>query len=137
MDYLVAFDGSDRSEAALRRATTFADETGAAVLVLSVLPTDEALAETYDLLEDGTYDPQAAAERLRAAAEEVAPEARFRSERVDAYAGRGRIAGRIATVARETGSDVVFVGGDGGRVVRSLAGEDSNAGDFDLYVVRT
>lgn len=145
--YLVACDGGDRAGAALRRAAQFASRTGARLVVVSVLPTDDALAETYDLAEDGTYDPGAAADRLREAVEEVAPEAAFRAERVDAYAGKGRIADELARTAREEDADVVFLGSDDpGRVVRSVArvgerdadGADVAEGaDYDVFVVRT
>lgn len=137
--YLVAYDGGDRSGAALQRAAAFAGRTGAGLVVVSVLPTDDALAETYDLTEDGTYDPEVAADRLRAAVEEVAPEAAFRTERVDAYAGKRRIAGEIARVAREADADVVFLGSDDpGRVVRSVARVgDAGGSDYDVFVARS
>lgn len=141
--YLVAYDGGADSERALRRATAFADRTGARLVVASVLPTDASLAETYDLTDDGEYDPEAAAERLRAAAE-AAPEADFRAERVGAYAGRRRIAKVLSRVAGEEEAEVVFVGGDdAGRVVQRLSRADGasaeRGGDagFDVFVVRS
>lgn len=141
--YLVAYDGSESSGRALRRATAFADRTGARLVVASVLPTDASLAETYDLAGDGAYDPDAAAERLRAAAADVAPEADFRAERVDAYAGRRRIAKVLTRVAGEEDAEVVFVGGDdAGRVVQRLSRADGGSADngdagFDVFVVRS
>ena len=138
MTYLVAFDGGARSTAALGRAASLAAETGARLVVVSVLPTDDALAETYDLLEDGEYDPSAAADRLRRAAGELAPEAAFRTERVDAYAGRRRVADRLRRVAREEDADLVFVGTDGvGRVLRRLSRvDDASGAEYDVLVVR-
>lgn len=142
--YLVAYDGGESSERALRRATAFADRTGARLVVASVLPTDASLAETYDLTDDGAYDPDAAAERLRTAAAEVAPEADFRAERVDAYAGRRRIAKVLSRVAGEADAEVVFVGGDdAGRVVQRLSRVDAGSDErdendgFDVFVVRS
>ena len=141
--YLVAYDGRAGSERALRRATAFADRTGARLVVASVLPADAALAETYDLLEGGTYDPDAAAERLRASAAAVAPDAEFRMECIGAYAGKRRIAKVLARVAGEEDAEVVFVGGDAGRVVRRLStvgGADADSGGeagYDLFVVRS
>ena len=142
--YLVAYDGGARSRAALRRAATFANRGEARLVVVSVLPTDASLAETYDLVEDGSYDPGAAADRLRASVEEVAPEAAFRVERVDAYAGKGRLADAISRAAREEDADVVFLGSDDpGRVVRPVArvdGSDADgdeAADYDVFVVRS
>lgn len=141
--YLVAYDGGAGAERALRRATAFADRSGARLVVASVLPTDPALAETYDLHEGGEYDPDAAAERLRASVAEVAPDAEFRAERVDAYAGKRRVAEELSRLAAEEDADVVFVGGDdAGRVVRRLStvdGGDAEGGDagYDLFVVRS
>lgn len=123
--YLVAYDGGDHAREALRRAAGFASRTDARLVVVGVLPTDPGLAGTYDLAADGPYDPGAAADRLRAAVEEVAPDAAFRAERVDAYAGKGRIARVIRRVAREVDADVVVLGSDDpGRVVRRVARVD-------------
>lgn len=139
MTYLVAFDGRARSERALCRAGTFANRTDERLVVVSVLPTDDALAETYDLVEDGTYDPEAVAQRLRASAAGVAPDAEFRAERVDTYAGKRQIAEEISRAAREEGADVVFVGGDdAGRVVQSISSVDgAEDSEYDVFVVRS
>lgn len=141
MTYLVAFDGSDLSVAALRRATTFAAALDERVVVVSVVPTDEALAAEYDLVGDGEYDPAGAAERLRAAARDVAPDVEFRAESVDAYAGKGLIAREITRVAREEDASVVVVGSDdAGRVVQpvsSVGGNVASTGDYDVFVVRS
>lgn len=141
--YLVAYDGRADSKRALRRAMAFADRTDARLVVASVLPADAALAETYGLHEGGAYDPDAAAERLRTSAAEVAPDAAFRAERVGAYAGKRRIAKVLARVAGEEAAEVVFVGGDAGRVVRRLSGGDGVSAEsggetgFDVFVVRS
>lgn len=138
MTYLVAYDGGERSAGALRRAASLAAETGASLVVVSVLPNDDALAETYDLLEGGEYDPDAAAGRLRAAARDIAPGAAFRTEHVDAYAGKGRVADRLAGAAREEGADVVFVGSDGaGRIVTRLSRVADPPAGFDVFLVRS
>jgi nucleotide-binding universal stress UspA family protein len=134
--YLVAFDGRPRSTAALRRAAALAEDTDARLVVGSVLPTDEAFAEAYDLLEDGEYDLSGAADRLRRRAREVAPDAAFRAERVDTYAGKGRIADRLRRMALDESADLVFLGTDGaGRVVRRLSRVEDDAA-YDLFVVR-
>lgn len=140
MTYLVAFDGRPGSDSVLRRAAALATETDERLVVVSVLPTDRALAERYGLLEDGGYDPEAAAERLRSAAAAVAPAAAFRAQRVDAYAGKGQIADEIGRVAREEDADVVFVGTDDpGRVVGPVSCVDDGIDDpgYDVFVVRS
>jgi nucleotide-binding universal stress UspA family protein len=141
MTYLVAFDGRARSEAALRRAAACATRNDERLVVVSVLPTDDAFAETYGLADGGEYDPEAAAERLHAVVGDVAPDAEFHTEHVDAYAGKRRIAERIARTAREEAADVVLLGSDdAGRVLRSITSVD-DADDvepaFDVFVVRT
>lgn len=141
MTFLVAFDGSALSETALRRATTFADATDERVVVVSVVPTDEALAEAYGLTEDGEYDPAQAADRLREAVGDVAPEAEFRTASADAYAGKGLIAREITRAATEEAASVVFVGSDNaGRIVQpvsSVGGAVASEGDFDVFIVRS
>lgn len=141
MTYLVAFDGGDLSTAALRRATTFAAATDERVVVVSVVPTDESLASAYGFVDDGEYDPARAADRLRDAVHDVAPDAEFRVESVDAYAGKGLIARQITRVASEEDATVVFVGSDNaGRVVQpvsSVGGSVASTGDFDVFIVRS
>lgn len=141
MTYLVAFDGTDRSETALSRAVEFADSADERLVVVSVLPTDEDLAAEYGLVEGDTYDPVDAAQRLRTRVENIAADAEFRTESVDAYAGKGRIATEIREVARELDADVVFVGSDNaGRVVQpvtSVGGAVASGTDYDVFIVRS
>lgn len=141
MTYLVAFDGTDRSETALSRAVEFADSADERLVVVSVLPTDEDLAAEYGLVEGDTYDPGDAAQRLRRRVENIAADAEFRTESVDAYAGKGRIATEIREVARELDADVVFVGSDNaGRVVQpvtSVGGAVAGGTDYDVFIVRS
>lgn len=140
MTYLVAYDGSSSSEAALRRAAAFAARTDDGLVAVSVLPTDEALAQTYGFAENGEYDPAATAERMETAVRDVAPDADFRAENVDDYGGKGRIANRIAGVAADAGAEVVFVGSDDvGRVVRRIVAADESGSDsgFDVFLVRS
>lgn len=140
MTYLVAFDGGDLSRAALRRAAAFAAAHDERLLVVSVLPTDDALAAEYGLLEGEEYDPEAAARRLRDTVAELAPDAEFRAESVDAYAGKGQIASEIRHVAREEDADVVFVGSDdAGRVVQpvSSVGSVVDSLEYDVFIVRS
>ncbi|WP_254839863.1 universal stress protein [Natronomonas marina] len=140
MTCLVAFDGSELSKAALRRAEAFVGDDDP-LLVVSVVPTDEPLAETYDLVEGDEYDPEAAAERLRSAAKAVAPDCEFRARRVDPYAGKGRIATEIGHAIREIDADLVVVGSENaGRVVEpvSTVGSSVASGtDYDVLIVRS
>lgn len=140
MVYVVAFDGLDLSVRALRRAVRLAEQTDERVLAVSVLPMDRALAEEYGLVEGGEYDPEAAAGRLQQAVESTAPEAAFRTESIDAYAGKGQIAKKIRRVARDEDADIVFVGSDNaGRIVApvaSVGGAVAGSLDYDVFIVR-
>lgn len=153
--YLVAFDGSAASRKALRRADRFADRADARLIAVAVLPSDEPLAAAYGLSEEttGGYDPAGAVRHLRDAVGDVAPAAAFRTEQVDGYAGRRRIALEIRRTARAVDADLVFVGTDAaGRVLERLvrvvdasdsadpaANDDSSDGAdrYDVVVVRS
>lgn len=141
MTYVVAFDGSPLSEEALERATALARATEERVVAVSVVPTDDVLAEEYGLLDGDEYDPRAAADRLREAAGDVAPRADFRAETIDAYAGKRQIARAISRIADEEDATVVFVGSENaGRVVQpvsSVGGAVASKGDYDVFIVRS
>jgi len=68
MTYLVPFDGSALAEAALERATEFADLTDADVVALAVVPLDERdFAVERGWIEEGErYDPDEVASALEA-----------------------------------------------------------------------
>ena len=106
-----------------------------------MVPADRPLTETYDLVEDGEHDSEAAADRLRSSAHSVAPGCAFRARRVDSYAGKGRIAAELGHVVREVDADVVLVGSENaGRVVESASSVGSSVAggtDYDVPVVRS
>lgn len=141
MTYLVAFDGTPLSRAALRRGVEFADAHDEPLVVVSVLPTDQPLAEEYGLVEGDDYDPEAAAERLREAALDIAPDAEVVLEHVDRYAGKGRIASKIRATARDVEASIVFIGSDdAGRVVEpvaSVGGSVASGLEYDVLIARS
>lgn len=141
MTYLAAFDGSPLAEAALRRAAAFTGDRDERLVVASVIPTDEPLAESYDLVSGEEYDPERAAARLRERARDIAPDAEFRARRVDPYAGKGRIATEIGHVVRDVEADLVVVGSENaGRVVEPVSSVGSSVAsgtDYDVLIVRT
>jgi nucleotide-binding universal stress UspA family protein len=141
MTYLAAFDGTDLSRAALRRAVRFAEQNDQRLVVVSVLPTDRSLAESYGLVEGDEYDPSAAAERLRQAALEIAPDAEVRLEHIDRYAGKGQIGSKIRRAAGDEGAEIVFIGSDNaGRIVKpvtSVGGTVASGLDYDVFIVRS
>lgn len=141
MVYLVAFDGTDLSTAALRRAADFAETNDERLIVVSVLPTDRTLAEEYGLVEGDDYDPEAAAGRLRDAALDIVPDADVRIDHIDRYAGKGQIASKIRKRARQEDAKIVFLGSDNaGRIVKpvsSVGGSVASGLEYDVFIVRS
>lgn len=145
MVILVPFDGSELATAALTRATEFAEQIGEPVVVLSVITEDEEFARDRGWVgEDESYDPDAVAERLEAAAREVAPGATFRREEpTDAGMMATTtldVARTIREVAHELDASVVFVGSENaGRVstpIASVGSPVSEDPDYDVHIVR-
>ncbi|MFQ3318641.1 MAG: nucleotide-binding universal stress UspA family protein [Natronomonas sp.] len=141
MTHLVAFDGTALSEAALRRAKRFERQNDERLVAVSVLPTDDVLAEEYGLVDGDEYDPEAAAGRLRDSATDIAPGAEFRAESIDAYAGRRQVATKIRRAARDEDATLVFIGSDdAGRVVKPVSSVGSAVAgtpDYDVFIVRS
>lgn len=143
MTFLVPFDGTPLSEAALARAAEFGTSLDVPVLALTVIPAgnDDYAVEKGWLDEDEPYDPGVVVERLRSTVESVAPRASFRHRSVYRYAGRGGIASEIRRIGREEDADVVFVGSESaGRLVTSLLSVGASVAadrEYDVFLVRT
>jgi nucleotide-binding universal stress UspA family protein len=81
MVLLVPFDGSALSQAALKRATEFADYRDEEITALSVIPDDAAYAREHGWLDaHEAFAVEALADRMREQVESVAPTASFRYE---------------------------------------------------------
>lgn len=147
MTLLVPFDGSDLAEAALRRATEFGDAFDKEVVVLVVVPTDDAYARERGLIEEGeAFDPDLFALELRDQAREIAPDATFRSERStdpedEPYASTTmNIVRIIRQVAGELDADIVFVGSENAarvsKPLTSVGAPVSSDPRYDVHIVR-
>jgi nucleotide-binding universal stress UspA family protein len=147
MVLLVPYDGSSLATAALARAEEFSLFADEEVVVLSVLPDDEEFARTRGWVgADEPYDPEAVAADLRARAREIAPDARFRVERLESDESNllanvtTDITRRIREVAAEEDVSVLFIGSENaGRVSRPLTSVGSSvSGDprYDVHIVR-
>lgn len=145
MVLLVPFDGSSLAEAALARAAEFGKLRDEAVLVLTVLPDEEAFARERGWIGEGdTYDPEAVAARFEQRVAELAPGARFRAEHVDAESMRAwatvDVSRTIREVAHEVDASIVFVGSENaGRVttpITSVGTPVSEDPDYDVHIVR-
>jgi nucleotide-binding universal stress UspA family protein len=138
MVYLVPFDGSVLSEAALVKATKFGTAVGERVLAFSVVRAGkpgDAVA-----LDSGPETVEEVVGRLHDAVESLAPNADFEHATVDRYAPTGAITSRIRRFADERDVSMVFVGSENaGRIATSLTsvGRGLATDDgYDVVIVR-
>ncbi|KAA9398871.1 universal stress protein [Haloarcula sp. CBA1130] len=145
MVLLVPFDGSALSEAALERATEFANYRGEDVTVLSVIPDDAAYARERGWVDaDATFAVETVADRMREQAASVAPTASFRYEIPDDVSSMAStttdITRTIREVAHDEGASIVFIGSENaGRVsspVCSVGSPVSEDPQYDVHIVR-
>jgi nucleotide-binding universal stress UspA family protein len=145
MTLLVPFDGSELSEAALERATEFADFSGEDVLVLTVIPDEVEYALSRDWVgPEDPFDPDAIAERFRERVADIAPEAEFRHETPKDVSSMASLTTdvirTIRAVAHEVEASVIFVGSENaGRVsspVSSVGSPVSEDPSYDVYIIR-
>ena len=145
MTLLVPFDGSDLSEAALERATEFAEFRGEDVLALTVVPDEPEYALSRGWLDPADpFDPDAIAERFRGRVAELAPEATFRYEIPENVSSMASITTdvirTIRAVAHDVGASVIFIGSENaGRVsspVSSVGAPVSEDQSYDVYIIR-
>ena len=146
MTYLVPFDGSALAEAALERATEFAELTAADVVALSVVPLDERdFAVERGWIEEGErYDPDEVASALEAQVKKVSPDATFRCERPEDVSSVASVTTDVVrtvrAVAQDTDATIVFIGSENaGRVstpVSSVGAPVSEDPRYDVHIVR-
>jgi nucleotide-binding universal stress UspA family protein len=143
MTFVVPFDNSELSVAALERAVEFAELTDETVVAVTVIPRNNvAFARQRGWLEaDEAFDLETVLDRLRARVAAVDPDVAFDYRDVDRYAPSGTVANRLKEMARQNDASVVFVGSDNaGRFVASLGsvGRSVASGTaYDVYVVRS
>jgi nucleotide-binding universal stress UspA family protein len=138
MVYLVPFDGSPLSEAALVKATNLGTSVGERVLAFSVVRAGEpgdAVA-----LDSQTESLDETVGQLHETVESLAPNADFEHESIDRYAPTGAITSRIRRFAHDRKATMVFVGSENaGHIATSLTsvGRGLAADDqYDVVIVR-
>lgn len=142
MTFVVPFDGSGLSEAALVRAVEFGEVLDESILAISVIPErDVTYARERGWLESGeSFDRSRIVEHLHTGVTDLAPEADFRHVTVSRYAAAGTIAGRIRRIARDIEASMVFIGSENaGRVVTavsSVGGSIAADMDYDVVIIR-
>ncbi|GAB7017996.1 universal stress protein [Halostagnicola bangensis] len=145
MSLLVPYDGSELATSALEKATEFSDLLGEELVVLTVIPDDEDYARERGWITRGEpFDQAAIADGIAKRSNAVAPEATFRTERVDSdeptATATTDVVREIRLVAGEIEASVVFIGSENaGSVIAPLSSVGSpvaNDQRYDVYVVR-
>ncbi len=145
MTLLVPFDGSELSEAALDRATEFAEFRDEDVLALTVIPDDPEYALSRGWLDPADpFDREALTEQFRDRVADLAPAASFRAEVPENISSMASITTdvirTIRAVAHEIDASVIFIGSENaGRVstpVTSVGAPVSEDPSYDVYIIR-
>lgn len=142
MTFLVPYDGTYLAEAALTRASEYADALDEDVTVVTVIPDEKAYATQkgwYHEREDGEFSIQYIAGKLHSEISGIAPRAAFRYEKSN-LSTTSTIADRVQEVAEEILPSVVFVGTDNvGEIAQpltSVAGGVAEDTEYDVHIVR-
>ncbi|MFB6352784.1 MAG: universal stress protein [Halobacteriales archaeon] len=156
MTFLVPFDGSALSRAALERARAYATAVNdapdwvretlqldgpAEVVAVSVIPESARYAREKGWLDDTEpFDRRAVAAGLRDQVLGVDPAATFEFEFADAAANAGTISKRLRQLAEADHVSVVFIGSEhAGRIitpVTSVGGGVAASRSYDVHIVR-
>ncbi|AXG05251.1 universal stress protein [Haloplanus rubicundus] len=142
MTFLVPFDGSPLAEAALVRATEFANVLDENVLAVSVVPKGNAkYARERDWLDpDEPFEMRSVVATLHTQVTDLCPSANFRHVTVGKHASPGTIATRVRQRAEYDDVSMVFVGSDNAghlvTKVSSVGGTIAAAEDYDVVIVR-
>ncbi|PSQ59885.1 MAG: hypothetical protein BRD23_03285 [Halobacteriales archaeon SW_9_67_25] len=140
MVFLVPFDGSPVSEAALASAVEHGRALGEEVVAVSFVPTGAEYAERRKWIQpDDEFATETASAALRRKIKETTDEA----ERTYAEPGAqspGDLTDHVRRVASDVDASVLFVGTDASAEregLRTPFGEVDNTGDYDVHIVRT
>lgn len=141
MTFVVPFDDSDLSRAALVRARDFGEALDEPVVSISVVPSTRGYAREKGWIgADDEFHGERVTTSLRASAKALAPSAEFRVIRAGMSVGSGTIARLIREEARDLNATVVFLGSEnaGGIVipVSSVGGSVAADDRYDVYIVR-
>ena len=143
MTFVVPFDGAPRTVTALERAQEFADALEELLVVVSVIPRNNAAyARERGWLPAGEpFDMKRIVTTLRDQVHDIAPEATFEYERCSRSVTGNRIAKPVRKVAKRNDADMVFVGSDdAGRLVTTASSVGSRVatdGSYDVVLVRS
>ncbi|WP_049925738.1 universal stress protein [Halopiger goleimassiliensis] len=141
MTFVVPFDGSELSEAALVRAVEYGTALEEPVTAVTVVPERKRYAREKGWIgADEPFDVDAVVDGLRERVHELAPDAEFDVERIREFPPEDRLADHVERLARRHDPDVLFLGSDNvGRVVTPLASVGVHVAaeeSYDVFLVR-
>ncbi|CQH54147.1 UspA domain protein [Halobacterium hubeiense] len=141
MTYVVAFDDSPLSRAALGRAVAFSGATDESVVAVTAIPRDTETARERGWLGGSeSFSVEQVAQNLTERVADADPGVEFAYRVVDKYAPRGRVSREVRELAVERDATVVFIGSDNaGRMVGGITsvGQNVSADDrYDVHIVR-
>jgi nucleotide-binding universal stress UspA family protein len=141
MVFLVPYDGSSVSEAALRRAVEHGAALGEEVVAVSLIPTGSEYAERRKWIEP---QDEFAVESARSELKRKIAETTDQSERPLVGSGasslRDGVTDRIRRVASEVDASILFVGTSSESADQRLTtpfGTVDQEGEYDVHLVRS
>jgi nucleotide-binding universal stress UspA family protein len=139
MVFLVPFDGSAVSEAALSRAVEHGNALGESVVAVSLIPTGSEYAERRKWIQpDEEFAVETASAELRRKIDETTDDAERNFEGPGAQSPGDGLTARVRQIARDVGASVLFVGasdGSGVELGTPFGGVAAEA-DYDIHIVR-
>ncbi|NHN49389.1 universal stress protein [Halostella sp. JP-L12] len=141
MTFVVPFDGSEISAAALGRAVEYGSVLDEDTVAVSIVPERKRYAREKGWIREGeTYDVDAVIEQLREQVSRLAPDATFEHERIREYPPSEEIADHIRRIAARHDPTVMFLGSENvGSVITPLTSVAANVAaekTYDVYIVR-
>lgn len=141
MVFLVPFDGSSVSEAALTQAVEHGKALDEEIVAVSFVPTGNAYAERRKWIEpDEDFAAETASAQLRRKIEEATDNSERTFEEATAHSPEDGITDRIQQVAQDVDASVLFVGTSGnhsGDRLKTPFGTVTADADCDVYIVRS
>lgn len=141
MVFLVPYDGSSVSEAALSCAVEHGEAMGEEILAVSFVPTGADYAQRRKWIEpDDDFAAESARNALKRKIEEATDDAERNYEGTDAGAPGDGLAERIRDLANEVDASTLFVGTspeDSSESLQTPFGSVSADADYDIHIVRT
>jgi len=139
MTFLVAYDDSELSRAALDRAVEFAGDRE--IVAATAIPNNPAYARAHGWLDsDDSFDPDTVEEILRERVHDRQPTVSFEPIRMEASPPLATIGLAVRNAARQFDAEVVFVGSrSAGRLVTNLVSVGQNVAtdaSYDVHIVR-